>query len=191
MHPLLNAAAEGELPDWSRAGEARRGHVARVSELMGRWADELGLGAHERGRWRAAGLLHDALRDADPELLRMVVPEEMGTLPAKLLHGPAAAERLRREGVDDDLFLRAIAYHTLGHPSFDRLGRALYLADYLEPGRESMPEDTDDLRSRCPEGMDDVIREVASRRIGRLLDMKKALRTETVAFWNGVVSDGR
>lgn len=190
MHPILNGAAEGELPDWARAGEERRAHVERVSELMGRWADELGLGSHERARWRAAGLLHDALRDADPELLRMVVPEDMTSLPAKLLHGPAAAERLRRDGVDDDLFLRAIAYHTLGHPAFDRLGRALYLADYLEPGREDMPPGTDALRARCPEEMDDVIRDVACRRIGRLLESRKPLRPETVAFWNGVVNHG-
>ena len=190
MHPLLTAAADGQLPDWARAGDGRRAHVERVSNLMGRWADELGLGSHERARWRAAGLLHDALRDADPELLRMVVPTDMSTLPAKLLHGPAAAERLRREGVDDDLFLRAIAYHTLGHPAFDRLGRALYLADYLEPGREDMPAGTDALRLRCPAEMDEVLREVAWRRIARLLETRKPLRPETVAFWNGVVDHG-
>ena len=190
MHPLLTAAADGQLPDWARAGDGRRAHVERVSNLMGRWADELGLGSHERARWRAAGLLHDALRDADPELLRMVVPTDMSSLPAKLLHGPAAAERLRREGVDDDLFLRAIAYHTLGHPAFDRLGRALYLADYLEPGREDMPAGTDALRVRCPAEMDEVIREVAWRRIARLLETRKPLRPETVAFWNGVVDHG-
>lgn len=190
MHPVLTAAAEGELPEWARAGEHRRAHVGRVSELMGRWADALGLGSNERARWRAAGLLHDALRDADPELLRMVVPEDMSDLPAKLLHGPAAAERLRRDGIDDDLFLRAIAYHTLGHPALDRLGRALYLADYLEPGREDMPPGTDALRARCPAEMDHVIRDVAARRIGRLLESRKPLRPETVAFWNGVVRNG-
>lgn len=189
MHPIITAAADGELPDWARAGEKRRAHIARVAELMGEWADELGLGSHERGRWRAAGLLHDALRDADPELLLMGVPEDMRALPAKLLHGPAAAERLRRDGVDDDLFVRAIAYHTLGHPAFDRMGRALYLADYLEPGRQDMPAGTDALRARCPAEMDDVIRDVAARRVGRLLDMKKPLRAETVAFWNGVVGN--
>ena len=190
MHPLLNAAAEGDLPEWARAGERRRAHVARVSALMGDWADQLGLGSHERGRWRAAGLLHDALRDGDPELLRMAVPPGMADLPPKLLHGPAAAERLRQEGVDDDLFLRAIAYHTLGHPALDRLGRALYLADYLEPGREDMPPGTAALRSRCPAEMDDVMRDVAARRVARLLETKKPLRPETVAFWNRVVEDG-
>jgi HD superfamily phosphohydrolase YqeK len=187
MHPLLHAAAGGELPDWARAGEDRRAHVARVSELMGEWADALGLGSSERARWRAAGLLHDALRDADPELLRTTVPADLRTLPAKLLHGPAASERLRREGVDDGPFLRAIAFHTLGHPAFERLGRALYLADYLDPGREDMPDGTDALRARCPEEMDAVIPEVASLRIGTLLAGKKPLRSETVSFWNGVV----
>ena len=190
MHPLLRAAAEGELPEWSRAGEPRRGHVARVSALMGEWAAALGLGPQEEARWRAAGLLHDALRDEAPERLRSAVPEELRRLPDKLLHGPAVAERLRREGVEDEGLLRAVAYHTLGHPELDPLGRALYLADYLEPGREGMPPGTEALRSRCPGQMDEVIAEVAAVRIGRLLEGLKPLRPETVAFWNGVVDGG-
>ena len=38
----------------------------------------------------------------------------LANLPARVLHGPAAAVRLRAEGVDDEPFLLAVAFHTIG-----------------------------------------------------------------------------
>jgi len=190
MHALIAAAAEGELPEWARVSGERREHLARVAGLMGQWADELGLGSNERMRWQAAGWLHDALRDADHELLRGGVPAALHDLPAKLLHGPAAAERLEREGVTDEDLVRAVGFHTLGHPDFGRLGRALYLADYLEPGREHDDDHAAALRGRLPEAMDQVIREVAAERLGRFLARGLPLRPETVEFWNALAGNG-
>jgi 2-amino-4-hydroxy-6-hydroxymethyldihydropteridine diphosphokinase len=103
-----------------------------------------------------------------------------------MLHGPAAAERLRREGVDDELLRLAVAWHTIGHPGFDRLGRALYLADYLEPGRRHDPDRRAELRARMPGEMDDVLRDVACRRIARALRRGHPLLPETTAFWNAL-----
>src|SRR5687767_6850364 len=63
MHPVVAAAARGELPGWAVAGAARREHIARVAGLLDSWAVGLGLQGVERARWRAAGWLHDALRE--------------------------------------------------------------------------------------------------------------------------------
>jgi len=183
----IEFAAAGRLPTWAVAGEARRAHIARVAALMDRWAEELGLPDAERRRWKAAAWLHDALRDAPAEELRGQVPAELRDLPAPLLHGPAAAERLREEGVRDEALLHAIAYHTLGHPALDRLGRALYLADFLEPGRTFDPLGGAVLRARLPAAMDEVLVEVAAARIAFLLDRRRTLRPETVAFWNTLI----
>ena len=148
LRPVVCAAARGELPEWARASEKRRAHIGRVAALMGEWAAALGLPEEERTRWLAAGWLHDALREAPPEELRPLVPEEFRGLPGKLLHGPAAAERLAGEA--DPELLDAIRYHTLGSARFGRLGRALYLADFLEPGRRFEPEWTASMRARMP-----------------------------------------
>jgi HD superfamily phosphohydrolase YqeK len=187
----LHEAAAGRLPAWAEAGEARVAHMARVAALLEEWARALRLDDRERARWRAAAWLHDALRDAAPETLRALLPDEASDLPELLLHGPAVARRLEAEGVDDAPLLRAVAYHTLGHPEFDRLGRALYLADFLDPGRDFLTHERAELRARMPHDADRVLVHVVRLRIRHLLDRDCAIRPETCAFWNTLVGRAR
>lgn len=180
LSPVVRAAARGELPEWARLSAKRRAHIARVAALLDEWARALGLPEREAERWRAAGWLHDVYRETDPETLRPVVPPPFDSLPPKLLHGPAAAERLA--GDADPELLDAIRYHTLGSPRFGALGRALYLADFLEPGRTFRPEWTAELRARMPREMDAVLREVVEARVGHVSGYGGTLHPETRAF---------
>ena len=41
MHPIVERAARGELPDWASASKKRRAHMSRVAGLMGKWAEQL------------------------------------------------------------------------------------------------------------------------------------------------------
>lgn len=183
---LLEAAAAGRLPSWSKVGERRLAHMRRVSDLLGDWADRLQLAPAAGIRWRAAGYLHDALRETPPDELRAFVPAPMKNLAGKLLHGPAAAERLRADGLSDEDFLRAVAYHTIGHPELDELGRALFIADYIEPGRRYDPDGLAIMRARMPAAREEVLLTVLRARLGRLLREGRPMRPETVAFWNAV-----
>jgi 2-amino-4-hydroxy-6-hydroxymethyldihydropteridine diphosphokinase len=154
--------------------------MGRVAALMRQWAGSLGLCPDDVARWAAAAWLHDSLRDADPDELRPLVPEELRELKGKLLHGPAAAERLAGHA---DLELReAVRWHTLGSPRWGLLGRALYLADFLEPGRTFAPEWTESLRRRMPEEMDAVLREVVRSRVAHVSASGATLHPETRAF---------
>lgn len=182
-------AAAGDLPPWTRVSEKRRAHMARVADLMSEWAERMRLEEDDRIRWAAAGWLHDALRDADPETLRPLVAPEERDLPGGILHGPAAAVKL--EGEASPSVVTAVRYHTLGHPSLDRLGRALYLADFLEPGRSFLPEWRDERRDRVPEDLDAVLLDVVEVRIRRLLDRRMPIRGETAAFWSQIVEEAR
>jgi HD superfamily phosphohydrolase YqeK len=182
---VVAAAARGVLPGWAAAGPERREHIARVAALMAEWADALALPPQERDRWLAAAWLHDALREADPDALRRELPAAYADCPAPLLHGPAVAERLKHvlpEEVAD-----AIRYHTIGHPCLGRLGRALYLADFLEPGRDFLPDWRAGLRARMPHRLDEVLVEVLAARIEHLLEARKPIRPETAAFWSRTV----
>lgn len=190
MHPILLAAADGRLPAWAEASEDRYAHMSRVADLMERWARAWALESQDVARYRAAGMLHDALRDADFDTLRPRVDPAIRDRPGKMLHGPAAAARLKDDGVEDRDLVLAIAWHTLGHPGFGRIGRALYLADYLEPGREYESEALATSRARVPAELDAVLREVAAERIGRSLERGRPLLTPTIEFWNGLL-DGR
>ncbi len=189
LHPIVSAAASGDLPPWAVAGPERRGHLTRVAALLGAWAEELGLDETDRVRWRAAGHLHDVLRDEEPDRLRPRVPVAEQCLPGPLLHGPAAAERLRIEGVEDGPLLTAIAWHTVGDPRFGRLGRALFAADFLEPGRTFLPDWRAALRARMPGELDGVTREVARARLTHVLERGRPLLARSTEFWNRLVED--
>jgi len=134
----------------------------------------MGVAAAERERWIRAGWLHDALRDAP-----------LGDLMA---HGPAAADRAEQDGERDRGVLDAVRYHTVGYAGWDHVGRMLYLADFLEPGRDFDPDGRRELAARVPLERDVVLRDVARRRVDWVLRSGWPLVPETVAFWNALAS---
>jgi HD superfamily phosphohydrolase YqeK len=182
---VVRQAAQGELPEWAVVTPRRREHIARVAALLGEWAAALRLPEAEQARWLAAGTLHDALRDAAEPDLRAILDGACADFPPPLLHGPAAAHRLGPEA--DEALRNAIRYHTLGHPDLDQLGRALYLADFLEPGRDFAVEWREALRARMPRELDAVLVDVLASRLGHLIEVRKPIRPETAAFWSAVV----
>lgn len=172
------------LPSWAQVGDKRRAHIARVTALLDRWSDALHLTPVERQLWHDAGRYHDALRDAPLEQLRLAVPDP--ALPDSVLHGPAAALRLADEGESRLELLEAIRWHTLGNPEWGRVGRALFMADYLEPGRPFSQADRAFLASHVPLDFDGVFRQVVRTRIEWTLREGKTIFPETAALWNRV-----
>ena len=160
------------LPSWAQVGPERRAHIERVADLLDEWGTAMGVRAVERDRWRRAAYLHDALRDAP--------------LADGRAHGPAAAERGAADGETDRGVLDAVRYHTVGYAGWDEVGRMLYLADFLEPGRDTDPDVGRTLAARVPGERDVVLREVARRRIEWVLRSGWPLPPETVAFWNAL-----
>lgn len=164
------------LPPWAEVTPERRAHIERVAALVAEWAAAMHVSQHERARWLKAAYLHDALRDA-------------GQLAnAELAHGPAAADRASREGESDRGVLDAVRFHSRGYAGWDDVGRMLYLADFLEPGRPFDAPDRRSLTGRVPRERDDVLREVARRRIAWVLRSGWALLPETVEFWNALAA---
>jgi len=161
------------LPPWAVVAPERRAHIERVVGLLDAWAAARRTPDAERARWLRAGWLHDALRDA----------------PAanELAHGPMAAERAARAGETDRGVLDAVRYHSLGYAGWDDVGKMLYLADYLEPGRAFDREVRASLAARVPQDRDAALQQVAARRIARVIDGRWPLVRETVDFWNSLV----
>lgn len=180
----MSVADLTDLPRWSRVTEKRRAHIARVTALLDRWAAELRVPPDEARAWHDAGVFHDALRDAPEWELRELVPD--ASLPLQIVHGPAAAERLARDGESRDDVLEAIRWHTVGNGSWARTGRALYMADFLEPGRSFARADRAFLASHVPHDFDGVFRQVVRQRLEWSLREGNRLYPETVSLWNDV-----
>jgi HD superfamily phosphohydrolase YqeK len=177
-------ASDVVLPSWARVTDKRRAHIARVTALLDQWARALASTPDERQAWHDVGVLHDALRDADEEELRRLTGDAQRPMHSR--HGPAVAERLAREGETRGDVLEAIRWHTLGSAHWDRTGKALYMADFLEPGRPFLKADRAFLAAHATTDFDGVFRQVVRTRIEWTVREGKMLFPETADLWNSV-----
>jgi HD superfamily phosphohydrolase YqeK len=172
------------IPTWAAASPERIAHIERVARLVLDWAEEMGVPDSERNRWLRAVWLHDALRDAPPEELERWAPTSPG--PPAIRHGPASAARAKADGETDRGVLDAVRYHSLGLAEWDMVGRVLYCADHLEPGRTHNAQARAELRARFPRDPTGVLREVARARVARFVESGWPLPDPTVRFWNSL-----
>lgn len=179
----ISPALRPTLPSWAEVTPKRVAHIERVARLVASWAEAIGVPDSERNRWLRAVWLHDALRDASREVLAEWASSSPG--PVELWHGPAAAARAKAEGEIDRGVLDAVRYHSVGLAEWDMVGRVLYCADYLEPGRKPSPERAS-LLARFPKDPSGVLRDVAQLRILRLVKSGWPLPEPTVRFWNSL-----
>ncbi|SIQ22330.1 putative HD superfamily hydrolase of NAD metabolism [Alkalispirochaeta americana] len=117
--------------------------VRQVAEALGRRFSlpllPVGLAAlaHDLERDRSHSDLLSCARERGIPLARRDLAHPV------LLHGPVAADRLRREyHVVDEAVLQAVRHHTLGHPCFaepsHQVGQVLFVADFCDPLRASV-----------------------------------------------------
>lgn len=150
-----------------RLPEQRVRHCVFTAEYLASFAPSIGLDHDEAV---TAGLLHDYSRDLDKdafleEARRLRLPlSEIHLAKPSMLHGPVAAELCRKEfGISEPVY-EAIYWHTTGRPGLGRLGQALYVADFAEPGRTF--EEAAETRSRLRKsGFDDALRYVAEMKV--------------------------
>jgi HD superfamily phosphohydrolase YqeK len=180
---MVQLQASG-LPVWAQVSERRLAHIQRVTSLLRAWAAAMRLPPDEANGWIDVGTWHDALRDAPEPELRAITGDR--TSPAGLLHGPAVAVKLEAEGERRRNVLDAVRYHTVGSANWDNTGRALYMADYLEPGRKFLAEDRGFLASQVPHNFDGVFRQVVRFRLEWSVREGNHIFPETVALWNSL-----
>ncbi|MES2177775.1 MAG: hypothetical protein V4550_07895 [Gemmatimonadota bacterium] len=174
-----------KLPEWACVTPKRTAHISRVTALLDQWSSEMHLVPADARAWHDAGRLHDALRDAPESTLRQLAGDVPG-YEVEMLHGPAAAERLRADGERRTELLDAIRHHTVGSVEWGRLGRALYMADYLEPGRKFSRADRAFLAEQVADDFDGTFRQVVRARLEWSLREGMRLYQQTVELWNSV-----
>jgi HD superfamily phosphohydrolase YqeK len=178
--------AQRGLPSWAEVSPERAAHIERVVALADGWAERMRISAIERARWVRAAWLHDAFRDAAPATLDRWAGD--GPWPGSLRHGPASAARAAAEGETDRGILDAVRYHSVGWADWDMVGRVLYCADYLEPGRAFRREWRAAQADRFPDDAAGVVLTVAGDRLAHLIESGRPLIDPTVRFWNSLVA---
>ena len=110
-----------------------------------------------------AGLLHDCAK-CIPNDEKVKMCEEHGIVLTKtelsnkaLIHPKLGAYLAKEEyGIDDQKILEAIKWHTTGHPDMDLIEKIIFIADYIEPGRNEAPHLTS-IRKTAFEDIDEAM----------------------------------
>jgi HD superfamily phosphohydrolase YqeK len=94
--------------------------------------------------------------------------------------------RAEQDGERRQDVLDAARYHTIGSAGWARTGRALYLADFLEPGRDFLVSEREFVANQVRHDFDAAFRQGVRLRIEYALSQGGELFPETVELWNAV-----
>jgi predicted HD superfamily hydrolase involved in NAD metabolism len=118
---------------------ARWEHTLRVVDTAVKLAHHEGVDPQKA---EIAATLHDYCKfwSADELIVwikRHHLPPDLLDYNSHLWHAPVGAEVARLHfGIRDEEILDAIRYHTSARPQMSQLEKIIYLADYMEPGRQ-------------------------------------------------------
>ncbi|MEL3906584.1 MAG: bis(5'-nucleosyl)-tetraphosphatase (symmetrical) YqeK [Treponema sp.] len=135
-----------ELESYARSclSDFRYGHSCRVAAYAEELARQYGCTPRQQRLCFLAGIAHDVCKEQSAVRLLHLVQRDGQPVGdqekdnCELLHGRAAAVLLyNRFGVLKKSLLRAVRCHTSGSVRFDAVGKILYIADKIEPGRKN------------------------------------------------------
>jgi predicted HD superfamily hydrolase involved in NAD metabolism len=119
--------------------EHRYLHTVGVMETAIKLAEKYGADSKKA---ELAAIFHDYAKFRPKEEMRGIIikegmPAELLDYNSELWHAPVGAFLAERDaGIHDKEVLDAIRYHTSGRPGMALLEKIIYLADYIEPGRQ-------------------------------------------------------
>lgn len=114
-------------------------HVLRVEETSVKLAEQYGVDVEKAS---IAGLCHDyAKQRPDEDFIAEIKKKGLNPLLLDygnaIWHGVVGAELIKDElGIWDEDILNAVRHHTTGAPVMTKLEQVIYMADYIEPGRD-------------------------------------------------------
>lgn len=172
----------------SRADSRLFNHCRGVEESALKLARKYGV---DCAKASLAGLLHDYGKIYPNKVLRQIALEhslgdELALQEPALLHAPVGAWLLRHElGIKDEEILAAVRVHTTGAAGISSLARIIYLADYIEPGRDF--PGVEDLRRIAFVNLDAALHVALDRTIQYVLARKRVLHPNSVSFRNSLI----
>lgn len=122
-----------------RISKKRFKHVLRVEETAIALAEQYEVDAEKVS---IASLLHDiAKEEEDNEMMDFVISENLNLdllqYGSAIWHAPIAMILAERDfHVEDEEILLAIKHHTLAAPQMSLVEQVVFIADYIEPGRD-------------------------------------------------------
>lgn len=174
----------------SRMGAKRFKHVLGVEETAIQLADIYGVSIEAAS---IAALCHDYAKERpDQEMRELIVTEQLEEdlldYGSSIWHGPCAAEIVKKEFqlLDEDI-LNAIRYHTIGRSQMSLLEQVIYVADFIEPGR-NFPG-VEEARTLAAKNLQEAVTYETQQTLMHLIKTKKKIYPKAVATFNTWVAN--
>ncbi len=136
-----------------------------------------------------AGLLHDYAKGFSKEEIEkyisqnnLLIDEIMSNV-YQLLHGKIAAHIAKKEfSINNKDILNAIEYHTTGRKKMSNLEKIIYLADFIEIGRDYVG--VEELRIVAEQDLNKAVLLALNNTIKYVISIEKLLHTNTIEARN-------
>ncbi|HAP8962683.1 TPA: HD domain-containing protein [Enterococcus faecium] len=168
-----------------RMSEQRFKHVLGVEETAVALAKKYGASPEKVS---IAALTHDYAKERPDEEFKMVIvrdgfdPELLNYNNA-IWHGLVGASFVERElGITDAEILHAIRVHTTGAAKMSLLDKIIYVADYIEPGRDF--PGVQDARAIAWADLDEAVAFETKHTLAHLLAQEQQIYPKTIETYN-------
>lgn len=167
--------------------EKRFNHSLRVAETAVKLAE---IYDGDKDKAELAGILHDYCKYDDlGSMYQIVTQNELDSnllsYGSEILHGPVAAIIMNQQfNVTDEEVLLAIKNHTTGRAQMTKTEKLIFIADYIEPGRQTPGvEEIRDLAYNQG-SLDKTIYEISKRTVLYLINKDINVYDATIACLN-------
>ncbi len=178
----------GEVKAWvqTQVSPNRFRHISGVVQAAKRIARREGLSLEDA---ELAAWLHDCAKELPKDRMRGLIRGTEFKLDAQekempvLWHPHAGAALARKRwGIRKPAVLEAIRRHTLGAPGMGPLAQVIFVADFIETGRDF--PGVREARRAAAKGLGEGVLAKASRTIAFLLQRERVLHPRLLETWN-------
>lgn len=167
----------------------RMNHVLQVEETALQLAGKYGADLEKTS---LAALIHDiAKQQPDTEMRDIIISENLDLdllqYGNAIWHAPVGAILARRQfGIKDEDILAAIANHTIAAPEMSLVEQVLFVADYIEPGRDF--EGVEKARELAAESLEKAIQYQIKETIKNLIIEERKIYPKAIDSYNAWIT---
>ncbi|MBO0441470.1 bis(5'-nucleosyl)-tetraphosphatase (symmetrical) YqeK [Candidatus Enterococcus ikei] len=170
--------------------ERRFQHVLGVEEMAVALAAKYGASEEKAS---IAALTHDYAKERPDEEFELIIQrdgydQDLLNYGNAIWHGLVGASMVQRElGIDDEEILEAIRLHTTGAAKMSLLDKIIYVADYIEPGR-NFPG-VKEARELALVDLDEAVAYETKHTLLHLIEQEQKIYPKTIETYNQWVSN--
>lgn len=168
--------------------KSRFEHMLRVEKAAVMLAEKYQADPHKAA---LAGLLHDYAKElTDAQFLGLIdkyqLDPELKDWGNNVWHGMVGIYKIREDlGLNDSEILQAIRIHTVGAAQMSRLDKIIYIADYIEEGRDFAG--IDQARELAGQSLDAAVAFETARTVEFLAKNHVKIYPQTIETYNHFV----